>query len=299
MSRFATPQAQMQAVKAEARKSLWDAQRAIGSFPKDRLLCRIFSEENPAFILKGGQGMLARTDAARETRDIDILGMSTDLNESLAELKRLANIDLDDFLSFEFVSADPIKESDEYREGLSVRFNVFCGGQRLSPLSIDLVSDPAFRGRPQKMTPKTRLLVGDLPVFDYLVYPIEHVIADKVCATFETHGGRPSSRIKDLIDLGIVALVEPVDGSKASAQLAFEFMLRKIAMPQCFAIPHDWMSSPSFTSSYKKLAKQTRYSAQLADMAVCQKIVASLVNPLLDQSAQGKRWDPALQQWCD
>lgn len=240
--------------------------------------------------------MLARTDAARETKDIDILSRETDLNDSLVELKCLAAIDLDDFLSFEFVSSKPIKATDEYRDGLTVKFNVFCGNQRQTPLSIDLVSDPAFRGQPQRITPKTRLAVGDLPVFDYLLYPIEHVIADKVCATFETHGGRPSSRIKDLVDLGVISLTETVDGSRASAQLAHELNMRKLSIPPRFSVPAGW-TEPYFLASYKKLAKQTSFAEKLADMSWCLKLVGRLVDPLLDQSARGSTWDPILHQW--
>ena len=296
MSRFTSPRAQMQAVTEAARKSPRNTQRAIDSFFRDRLLCRMFSEADPSFILKGGQGMLARTDTARETRDIDILGMGADLRESLTKLKRLAALDLDDFLSFEFVSAEPIKATEEYREGLAVKFTVFCGPQRQGALSIDLVSDPAFHGQPQRVSPKARLAVGDLPVFDYLLYPIENVIADKVCATYETHGGRPSSRVKDLVDLGVISLTETVDGSRALVQLALELKLRKIDAPSHFCVPAEWKESYSL-ASYEKLVKQTAFAEQLADMSLCLKLVGNLADPLLDQSARERTWDPSSQQW--
>lgn len=287
----------MQAVREAARRSSRDTGKEIEAFARDRLLCRVFSEAHPSFILKGGQGMLARTGAARETRDVDMLGLSSNLADSLEELKRVAALNLDDFFSFEFVSASPIKETEEYREGLKVKFSVFCGTQKLPMLSIDLVSDPAFHGQPQKRAPEARLIVGDLPVFDYLLYPIEHVVADKVCATYETYNGCPSSRIKDLVDLGIVTLSETIDGSTAANQLALEFKLRKIALPSCFAIPREWEQTASYRQSYKKLVGQTGYIAQLEDMHSCVEMVRDLINPLLNRSSEGKTWKPANRQW--
>lgn len=57
------------AVKEAAKASPIDTNKAIKNFYLDRLLCRVFSEEKPAFILKGGQSMLAYvldTELARE-----------------------------------------------------------------------------------------------------------------------------------------------------------------------------------------------------------------------------------------
>lgn len=298
MSKFSNSKAQMQAVREAARRSPRDTGKEIEAFARDRLLCRVFSETHPSFILKGGQGMLARTGAARETRDVDMLGLSTSLTDSLEDLKRVAALDLDDFFSFEFVSASPIKETEEYREGLKVKFSVFCGVQKLPILSIDLVSDPAFHGQPWKKTPEARLVVGDLPVFDYLLYPIEHVIADKVCATYETYDGRPSSRVKDLVDLGIVALSETIDGSAAASQLLLEFKLRKIDLPSQFAIPREWEETAGCRQSYRNLVSQTGYISQLGDMHSCVKMVRSLINPLLSRSSEGKTWNPAIREWC-
>lgn len=61
--------------------------------------------------------MLARTVDARATRDIDLLSKKDSLDAAVEELKRLATVDLDDFATFEFLRATPIKTEDEYRMG--------------------------------------------------------------------------------------------------------------------------------------------------------------------------------------
>ncbi|MCB7036680.1 hypothetical protein [Eggerthella sinensis] len=73
-------------------------------------------------MLKGWRSVLARTAKARATRDIDLLAEQADLDRSLAELKALAAMDLGDFMTFEFVRAEPTETEDEYRSGLKVSF---------------------------------------------------------------------------------------------------------------------------------------------------------------------------------
>lgn len=66
--------------------------------------------------------MLARTVDARATRDIDLLARETSVEAAVADLRRLAGIGLDDFISFSFDKAEPIKADDEYRSGMKVWF---------------------------------------------------------------------------------------------------------------------------------------------------------------------------------
>ncbi len=74
--RYRTPAALEMAVKAAAKASPLDTGLAISGFYYHRLLCRVFSEEEPGFVLKGGLSVLARTIDARATRDIDLLVFS-------------------------------------------------------------------------------------------------------------------------------------------------------------------------------------------------------------------------------
>lgn len=66
--KYKTPRALEQAVKAAAKRSGRDANKAIKGFYHDRFLCRVFSLEEPAFVLKGGQSMLAKIQNAREAK---------------------------------------------------------------------------------------------------------------------------------------------------------------------------------------------------------------------------------------
>lgn len=129
------------AVKEAAKASSQDTNRAISGFYFHRLLCRVFTDGNASFVLKGGHGVLARTLDARATRDIDLLSTSDNLEGALDDLRHLAQRDLGDFIFFEYEGAEPIKADDEYRSGLSVRFVPVMGVKRMQPISIDLVVD--------------------------------------------------------------------------------------------------------------------------------------------------------------
>ena len=139
--RYKTPAALEMAVKEAAKKSPLDTNRAIAGFYFHRLLCRVFSDPDSPFVLKGGQSVLARTVDARATRDIDLFARETSVEAAVADLRRLAGIGLDDFISFSFDKAEPIKADDEYRSGMKVWFTPSLGGKSLQAVSVDLVVD--------------------------------------------------------------------------------------------------------------------------------------------------------------
>ena len=67
--KYTTPRALEQAVKTAASKSGADTNKAISRFYHDRFLCRVFAAGKPAFILKGGQSMLAKVPTLAFPKD--------------------------------------------------------------------------------------------------------------------------------------------------------------------------------------------------------------------------------------
>ena len=140
-SSYKSARALEMAVKEAAKASSLDTGRAVSSFYFHRLFCRVFADGNEAFVLKGGQSMLARTLDARATRDIDLLSVQVDLDAALKDLLDASRKDLGDFVTFELVETRPIKANDEYRSGLSVRLAPIIGAKRMQDISVDLVVD--------------------------------------------------------------------------------------------------------------------------------------------------------------
>lgn len=162
--KYKTPAALEMAVRNAARESPMDTNRAIVGFYFHRFLCRVFSEDDGSFVLKGGQSVLARTLDARVTRDIDLVAQEESLEEAIVDLVQAASIDLEDFVSFVFDRAEQIKEEDEYRCGAKVWFTPFMGTKKLQPISIDLVIDEVRGLEPEVLAPIDRLNIEGLPV---------------------------------------------------------------------------------------------------------------------------------------
>lgn len=288
MMAYATPTALEMAVKAAAKASSLDIGRAVSGFYFHRFLCRIFSRQDSPFVLKGGQSMLARTADARATRDIDLLSEKADIDEALAELKHLAAIDLEDFVTFEFVGCKPIKAEDDYRAGFNVTFTPLLGRKRLQDISIDLVFDRIAYGKSEVVEPADRIDVPDIPTFGYRIYPATSSLADKLCAMVEMHDGRPSSRVKDLVDVAVYAVTTDFDGGELCRRARIEATVRGIKLPEKYAAPMEWKRL--YRGTFRKLVRQTGLPPEYAEIETAEALAASLLDPILSQEADGRRW---------
>lgn len=286
-----------QAVKAAARKSGQDVGRAVEGFYAGRLLERVFSEERKPFVLKGGRGILARTVDARYTTDTDFLYKGDNLEEALGELKRLASKDLGDRMEFRFVSADKIAATQEYRNGCRARFEVVLDGtRRKSEIAIDLVADPVELGKADLVTPANRLDVKGLAVFDYLVYPVERTVADKVCATMQAYGGRESSRVKDLVDLVLHVTRYGMAGSDLSEAIEREAGIRGINPLGAFRVPDSWRGPRE--RAYRKAAAEAKIPDRWLGVADAERVVKKCVDPAIRRQVEGFEWDPEALGWA-
>ena len=244
---YPSPPALMRAVADRARKQAPVLGTSVGEltnrFYIQRLMARVFLDDPEGWLLKGGQALLVRHQGARHSRDLDLLyrAPERDLNEAVAVLRRAAEVDLGDFVRFEFHDT---QEQIEGRHSRKVRFNVLMGRKNLnSTVSVDLVAGLAPLGDPVIRPLQSPLGIElDEPV-QIRLYPVTDHVADKVCAMYETHaGGTPSSRVKDLVDLIVIALSEEVDGNAAQQALRFEFQRRRksgtnITLPAAFVVP--------------------------------------------------------------
>lgn len=295
--KYQTPAALEMAIKAAAKASSLDTGLAISSFYFHRLLCRVFSKEESPFVLKGGLSVLARTVDARATRDIDLLAQETSLDAAIEMLKELASVDLGDFTTFRFNKTEPIKTDDEYRSGTKVWFTPMLGGKSLQPISIDLVIDEVESLSPEIIKPMDRLDIDGLPVFDYRIYRVECALADKLLAMLETHDGKPSSRVKDIVDVVVYAKTCKIDGGTLAEQVAKEAGTRKITLPKRFSVPAAWLEN--YEATYTKMAKQAKIDGIAPDLASAQQLTQGLYAPALERAHEPVKWSPDVMRWID
>ncbi|MBR3313191.1 MAG: nucleotidyl transferase AbiEii/AbiGii toxin family protein [Atopobiaceae bacterium] len=268
----------------------------MASFYHDRFLCRTFASSEPAFVLKGGQSMLAKIPNTRETRDVDLLGRTPDLDEALSELKETAAVDLGDFIEFRFRDAVPTDTSQDYREGYTVTFDTWLGGtKRIGALSVDLVVDPIPPTDFEVLTPAARLDVAGLVCFDYVANTSETRVAEKICATMQTYATGPSSRVKDLADLVTSMLNENVDAGKLARRLSLEVAFRHMNPIDEFAVPAAWKTT--FSGNYRKMAREAKLPHEFKEVAAAEAAVADWLRPVLEGKAERRAWSPEEQAW--
>lgn len=296
---YSNPRALEMAVKAAAKSSQGYNGRTIDDFFAGRLMERVFSEGRPSFILKGGKSVLARTVDARYTKDTDFLYAGSDLEEALEELKRLAAVDLGDFLEFRFKEARPIAKEQEYREGLRVLFSMVYGGtKRKGDVSVDLVVDAAYSHEADVVEPVGRLQVEGLRQFPYYIYPAAQSVADKVCATMQRYGeGGESSRIRDLVDLVVYVRMESFRGEVLGSPIVREGRVRRMGELDCFRVPESWKTS--LAGWYVSSAKEAGLPEELQLVGAAEELVKNCVDPAIAGQVDGQVWNPVLLVWED
>lgn len=294
---YESPAALEMAIKAAAKVSPCDTNRAISAFYLHRFLYRIFMENNCSFVLKGGRAMLARTLDARATRDIDLLSKLDTLNEALEYVKALSQVHTGDFITFEFLNCHPIKANDEYRNGINMHFLSIIGAKPTQTISIDLVVDAIPLEDIERITPVDRINVQGLPVCDYLVYPVESALADKLCALFETYQGIPSSRVKDLVDIVVYARISNIDGAKLQNRIHHEAKMRKLTLGQKFTLPTSW--GKNHASQFTKLCTQTQLPKSLWNLEAACQLASTLFEPAIQNNALNLYWSSRQLKWLN
>lgn len=289
----ATSAAIKEAARGRSKATGEDVGRLIKMAHFDRLLARVFAdEERTEWMLKGGSSILARVPNARSTKDLDLVRTGGDLDEAEESLRRLAETDLGDHVRIRLVESKDTAQADNQPE-VKARRLVFElqdaeTGARIERIPVDLVVEHPPIGRVETAEPSHRLQTArSIPGVNYRLFPISDQIADKVCATMQEYGnGRRSSRAKDLVDLVVFSKTQEVDLEELSCAIEAERLLRRMPPIGHFNAPEQW-SSP-----YRKLAKKTPACGGVEDLAEAEKVASDLIDPALQVVRSSATWIP-------
>ncbi|RKT83457.1 Predicted nucleotidyltransferase component of viral defense system [Saccharopolyspora antimicrobica] len=300
MNKYGSPHALQKAVGDRARRLAREhgvtSTELVNRFFLQRLLARVFRDDTEGWLLKGGQALLVRYQGARHSRDIDLLFRDDDrgLSQALEALRRAAASDLGDHVSFEFVdSTDQIQG----RPSRKVRFAAMVGLKEMTTVSVDLVVGLAPLGEPVAQRLRPVLGIEFDEHVQVRLYPLTDHIADKICAMYERHRGRPSSRVKDLVDLVVIALREEVDGLSAQLAIRREVARRQhsgtdIELPEAFTVPDP----ASWAKGYRSEARTVVGLEQYRTLGQAQPLAELFISPLLVETVPG-RWHPGTLSW--
>jgi hypothetical protein len=297
--RYDTPSAFRKALKdrfghiarADRRYSLDELQR---QFAYDRLLARLFSSyDADRWVLKGAGALLARLTMARHSKDVDVFFDATDadVDDAVDALRAAILLDLGDHFDFDITRTAPLQEE---AKGARVHVNARLGPTRFATFHIDVVVGTAMTAAPDLVAPLTPLDIDGLVRPHYRVFPIADHLADKLCAIVGTYArdGQPggSSRVKDLVDIAIIATTQTVSSHALRIAVVTNAELRGLELPERFAVPDP----PGWAARYPRVAAEAPGPVPDYDAAVN---LASLVfDPILAARVTGA-WDPSAQTW--
>jgi hypothetical protein len=120
-------------------------------------------------------------------------------------------------------------------------------------------------------------------------------VAEKVHAYTGTYGplNRPSTRVKDLVDLVLIQASEKIPAGELRQALSAVFSLRgSQQVPEQLPPPPEPSNWPA---QYRQMARSLNISP---DLAAGYQLVASFLDPVLaDQVAAASVWNPERAAW--
>src|SRR3989338_9116595 len=174
------------------------------AFLIERLVVRLIADKNlrASLVFKGGFVSMKVYASPRYTIDLDALLLKANIQETLQQTKKAAEVDLDDGVWFKFEEQVDLQTQGEYG-GFRQVFRAGIGPvlknlKKAQIVNFDLgIGDP-ITPEPTKATTATLLSGEEL---SWSVYPIETMIAEKLHALISL--GAANSRSKDVYDLSI------------------------------------------------------------------------------------------------
>jgi hypothetical protein len=173
----------------------------------DRLLCRLFANQDAPWVLKGGYAMELRIKSARTTRDIDLAlrsmpGSGSQWDDAAVRglLQDLADADLGD--GFEFFIGEPTMDLDAAPYGGS-RFPVEAsmGDRNFASFHLDVSAGDVLREPFELLQGHDWLGFAGIAPSKVPAISREEQFAEKLHAYSLPREGQPNSRVKDLVDL--------------------------------------------------------------------------------------------------
>ncbi|MEV6298317.1 nucleotidyl transferase AbiEii/AbiGii toxin family protein [Actinoplanes sp. NPDC051861] len=280
-----------QIARTDQRYRLDELQR---QFAYDRALARLFiSPERDHWVLKGAGALLARLTTARHSKDLDVFLSVDDADAEYAvnALRAALQLKLGDHFTFDIIRVAPLQEE---AKGARVHVNARLGPTAFASFHIDVVVGTVMTGTPDIVAPLTPLEIEGLIRPRYRVFPIADHLADKLCATVGSYAraGQPasSSRVKDLVDIAIIASTQTVQAAALRAAVVSNAAMRRIELPERFTVP----DMAGWATRYPKVAAEAPGPAP--DFVTATNLASQIFDTVLDGTAVGS-WSPTSRSW--
>jgi hypothetical protein len=176
----------------------------------DRFLARLLRYQPDQWVVKGGLGLQLRLgDRARTTKDMDMLVVAQSQGVYPA-LRSAAEQDLGDWFTFEITQ--PAGQVRIDFGGTRYPIRTLLDGRRFENFHLDVrIGDPHI-GSVDYLTTPAYLAFADLEPTRVPCYPVTQQIAEKLHAYTRPRSSGEPSRVKDLVDILLLAELGEING---------------------------------------------------------------------------------------
>ncbi|MGH9492410.1 MAG: nucleotidyl transferase AbiEii/AbiGii toxin family protein [Terriglobales bacterium] len=163
-------------------------------------------------------------------------------------------------------------------------------GRTFETFHLDLGQGDPLSGKPEKLAGSTLLEFAGIPPPTILCYPLTTQIAEKLHAYTRPYAAGESSRVRDLVDVLLIASLSRVKGPGLLEALRATFVARGTPdLPSVLLkYPADW-SGP-----YKRFAREL--ALRWSTVAEAWQAAGQFLNPVLQGKAKGS-WHPQSWTW--
>jgi hypothetical protein len=254
----------------------------------DRFLARLFLHGSDQWVVKGGFALQLRLGAgARTTKDIDLY-VTGDVQEIFPYLRDAGAIDLGDWFAFEVM--DTTRSNIEEIGGLRYRLHSLLDGRTFERFHIDVGAGETLLAPVEYLeTPALLAFAGIEPTI-VPCYPITQQIAEKYHAYTRPHESGESSRVKDFVDMLLMAKMGELDSVSLKQTIRGTFDDHKthelsVSVP---LPPKDW-SVP-----YLRIADEVGIGFE--SLAAAGEALQQFLEPALGSESH-LRWTPTNWLW--
>jgi Nucleotidyl transferase AbiEii toxin, Type IV TA system len=274
-------------LRAESLSSGISLVRLRKTIAFERFLARLVALSPEGWALKGGFHLQLRFGiVSRSTKDIDLF-----IPKHLPEVRRLLSaagaVDLKDGFSFEVSSAAAAE-----RPGSSARARVqsLLDGRVFEVFHVDVgLGDPSV-DRFDQMPMSGLLDFAGVPSPRIPCYPVAQQVAEKVHALTRQRASGTATRVKDFVDLLILARWKPLESGELRAAMSRTFeALGTHPLPE--EIPRF---AASWASPFRKLAREAGLSIQ--DSRAGSEALHAFLDPVLSGISH-RTWNPDSWRW--
>lgn len=257
----------------------------------ERFLARLVHDQPEAWILKGGLALQWRLGSrSRTTQDIDVLLLDDQKEDLHSRLVQAALVDLGDW--FGYLVKRPKRHPLPDAGGVRYSVNTQLGGRSFEMFHVDVGwGDPVLEP-PDELIAPSLLAFADLKPVTMSCYPVTQHLAEKFHAYTRPRAARENSRVKDLVDMVLMAEIQFLSAPTLLAALQATFRERNThELPTTVPNPPSGWKSP-----YVRLATEVALAANRIDVGLG--IIQRLLGPILEGRDSGY-WDPKRQCWLD